>query len=71
MSRQYIRRAAGFVHEGVFVQFNPYFVSQGVLGSDGLYGDAPFDSLEELAKVSEWSQPKMQEVVDKLKGLLS
>jgi hypothetical protein len=69
MPRQYIRLAAGFVHEGVFVQINPYFVSQGVLDGDGLYGDAEFDSLNDLAAKSGWSRDQMTAFIDTLKTL--
>lgn len=70
MSRQYIRRSAGLTHEDIFVQINPYVVGNGSLDGDGLWGDKPFDSLDELARIAGWSGEQMDAFVGRLKGLL-
>ncbi len=67
--RQYIRRTTGFVHEGVFVQTNPYLVGHGTLDGDELYGDKEFASLDELMRVAQWSGAQMTAFIERLKTL--
>lgn len=59
------------MHEGVFVQINPYLVGQHTLDGDGLYGETPFDSLNELARLSGWNGVQMSALIERLKALTS
>lgn len=67
----YLPRAFGLLESGVFVQGTPYQAGQGKLSAAGVYGDRPFEDLNQLAALAEWSQPEVTAFVTRIQQILS
>jgi hypothetical protein len=70
MTRQYIKRHAGFTHLDSFIEVSPYLIAQNTVECEGFCDEKAFDSLQELFNMKKWTKEQADGYVAKLQSFI-